>query len=642
MQRPDHASDATSHTNPNGNTGRVASTEQPTPEATVADTVTATPADDRPAEHKFAPEEIVGVEEIYGKDTTEAMCAMYNRIVTHPQKKARDFGALQSSPIEDKQDRTKAHILVRNVFFGVLDTTTESDNCITIKASGIKSAGRNPNAAKNAPKGRARVSWDERGGDHLHFTLYKENKDTMEVLSFINARLKLPTKNLQMSGTKDRRGVTVQRISAFRVQHERLQGLNQSLKAARIGDYSYQRHGLHMGDLAGNEFLLTLRNCRFDGDNDMSFEDRVQRLTAIAQQSVNDLRDRGYINYYGLQRFGAHAVGTHDVGRLMLQGDLKGAVDAILSYTQSTLDAAQSSEASKVPADDKARAEALHDWKTKRSAAGVHDKLPRRFQAEHSVIRHLSGMAKKAGQAVSEDWQGALMSITRNLRLMYVHAYQSLVFNCAAAKRLQTYGHKVVEGDLVVVQKVAPAPEEDVDEDGEVIIRPAPEDSAKADDDFERARPLSKTEAESGSYTLADVVLPLPGWDVVYPSNAIGDYYRGLMGRDQLDPHNMRRSWREISLSGGYRKLMSRPLQVSAETRTYAADDQQLVQTDLEKLIAAAKGLSTAAKADDGQHDKIAIVLKMQLGSSQYATMALRELTKGGALSYKPDFHGDR
>jgi len=35
-------------------------------------------------------------------------------------------------------------------------------------------------------------------------------------------------------------------------------------------------------------------------------------------------------------------------------------------------------------------------------------------------------------------------------------------------------------------------------------------------------------------------------------------------------------------------------------------------------------------------------VLKFQLGASQYATIALRELSKGGIQQYKPDFSGGR
>lgn len=42
------------------------------------------------------------------------------------------------------------------------------------------------------------------------------------------------------------------------------------------------------------------------------------------------------------------------------------------------------------------------------------------------------------------------------------------------------------------------------------------------------------------AYTIQDVVLPQPGFDVVYPANALGDKYKEIMGRDGLDPTKMR------------------------------------------------------------------------------------------------------
>jgi tRNA pseudouridine13 synthase len=40
---------------------------------------------------------------------------------------------------------------------------------------------------------------------------------------------------------------------------------------------------------------------------------------------------------------------------------------------------------------------------------------------------------------------------------------------------------------------------------------------------------------------------------------------------------------------------------------------------------------------------RIAVVVRLQLGSSQYATMALRELMKaGGVRAFRPEFMGGR
>jgi tRNA pseudouridine13 synthase len=43
------------------------------------------------------------------------------------------------------------------------------------------------------------------------------------------------------------------------------------------------------------------------------------------------------------------------------------------------------------------------------------------------------------------------------------------------------------------------------------------------------------------------------------------------------------------------------------------------------------------------EEKKLAVVIKLQLASSQYATMALRELMNaGGVKAYKPEFMGGR
>ena len=130
-----------------------------------------------------------------------------------------------------------------------------------------------------------------------------------------------------------------------------------------------------------------------------------------------------------------------------------------------------------------------------------------------------------------------------------------------------------------------------------------------------------------------------------------------------LDPYDMRRNWKDISLSGSYRKLVARPISdVSYEVKAYTESDEQFVETDLDRLNKETKAksdLRSHAVVVDGKeedpameeagvtHDekpaKVAVMLKLQLGSSQYATMALRELLgPGGLQSYKPDFSGGR
>ena len=175
---------------------------------------------------------------------------------------------------------------------------------------------------------------------------------------------------------------------------------------------------------------------------------------------------------------------------------------------------------------------------------------------------------------------------------MYVHAYQSLVWNIVASERWARYGAKVVEGDLVIVNrqpKQVVLQQDDVDEAGEVVIRPAADDTAVTHDDlFERAQALTAEEAQSGKYTIFDIVLPTPGFDIEYPNNAVGDFYKEFMASERgggLDPGNMRRPQKDFSLSGSYRKVIGQAgKNISFTVKAYSAETEQLVETDMEKL----------------------------------------------------------
>jgi len=44
----------------------------------------------------------------------------------------------------------------------------------------------------------------------------------------------------------------------------------------------------------------------------------------IIEKSLESLRDQGFINYYGLQRFGSCGeIPTHEIGKALLIGDFK-------------------------------------------------------------------------------------------------------------------------------------------------------------------------------------------------------------------------------------------------------------------------------------------------------------------------------
>jgi tRNA pseudouridine13 synthase len=175
----------------------------------------------------------------------------------------------------------------------------------------------------------------------LHFSLFKENRETSVAIQDLAKRLKISAKRyntdlfLQISityaGTKDKRGITTQRVCVHKITAERLALLNgkdgldisdKQYGIIRVGDFAYMNHDLKLGDLEGNRFQITLRDCQ------------PQNITTL-EACVESFRGKGYVNYFGLQRFGTGGEdSTHAVGRAVLRGDLDGAVDLIMRPKQ--------------------------------------------------------------------------------------------------------------------------------------------------------------------------------------------------------------------------------------------------------------------------------------------------------------------
>ena len=277
--------------------------------------------------------------------------------------------------------------------------------------------------------------------------------------------------------------------------------------------------------------------------------------------------------------------------------------------------------------------------------------MPRKYIAESAILRYFRERGMQGdGKGGRLDYLGAIQAIPRGLRTMYAHAYQSLVWNHVASARLKL-GNQVLPGDLVLVTATKAAPKEEVDQDGEVVI--APDASAQTvESDFQRARAITEEEAKSGKFQMADIVLSTPGWDIEYPAiDELMKVYKDVMAKDSLDPMDMKRSVRDWSLSGSYRKVLSRFVddECSYEVRRCKLGEQ-VVGTDVEAMeqAAAAAGEkrkrsaidadATAETAPETTEEESVVVLRMRLGTSCYATMALRELMKGGVKAYKPEF----
>ncbi|XP_067236655.1 pseudouridylate synthase 7 homolog isoform X2 [Chanodichthys erythropterus] len=446
---------------------------------------------------------------------------------------------------DSKEKRTLLHKAVKTLYPG-LETKTEDREgkkfIVAYHAAGQK--------ALAAPR---KHSWPKNRGSFCHFVLYKENKDTMEAINLLSKFLRVRPNMFSYMGTKDKRAITVQEIAVLKISAERLSHLNKCLMNLKLGNFSYKKHPLKLGELQGNHFTVVLRN--------------ISGSLEQVEQAMTSLRETGFINYYGMQRFGTTAVPTHRVGRAILQNNWKEVMDLILKPR---------------PGAEKGYlVKCREEWARSHDPEAALKKLPVKRCVEGQLLR---GLAKYGKNNIIT----AFGLIPRNNRLMYIHSYQSYVWNSMVSKRVEAFGLRAVEGDL--------------------ILRGG------------SAHVLSADEAEK--HSIHDVVMPLPGFDVIYPTHSVGRGYRDMLSADDLDIDNMRHKVRDYSLAGAYRKVLTRPSDVSWELIQYNDPRVPLVHTDVEKL----ENAPAPVYLTEGKYR--ALKMEFSLPSSTYATMAVREVLK--------------
>jgi tRNA pseudouridine13 synthase len=158
----------------------------------------------------------------------------------------------------------------------------------------------------------------------IHFTLQKTNRETQDALAHLSRILHANVKDLSVAGTKDKRGVTVQRVSVKRGnktvediwrmangQNGR-KSLDSAMKqrgerGVRVADLNYRKAGLELGMLKGNAFVITLRYfCassgplynRFTSDFPHYRNVQVDSIETL-DKAMNTVKHKGFINYYG-------------------------------------------------------------------------------------------------------------------------------------------------------------------------------------------------------------------------------------------------------------------------------------------------------------------------------------------------------
>ncbi len=244
------------------------------------------------------------------------------------------------------------------------------------------------------------------------------NWETNRLVRLLSRSLGVSRERVGFAGTKDKRAVTTQLMS-FECTMDMMDRIN--LKDVEIKDPYTARRGVQIGDLIGNSFVIRVKE--FDGS--------LENIPDILSNVSKTIKDTGgFPNYFGVQRFGVVRPITHKVGELIIRGNMKEAVKCYLSAPSSFEDEDIIRSRSELSRMD--------------NFSDIVGTMPEALSFEKIMVEHLI--------TNPEDWAGALGRLPRNLQMMFVHAYQSYLFNLMLSKRMEQ-GLPLnvpVEGDVII------------------------------------------------------------------------------------------------------------------------------------------------------------------------------------------------
>jgi tRNA pseudouridine13 synthase len=345
---------------------------------------------------------------------------------------------------------------------------------------------------------------DEGEGEYTLFTLERHaTYDTFEALNRLAHSLRVGVKRLSYAGVKDKRAVTTQRVSAWRVDPERLKNLN--IKGLYIRDVRRDKNPVALGDLWGNHFTVTVREIYLEKTE---VEERVK-------QTCREIEELGGVpNFFGYQRFGIQRPISHLVGIKLLKEQFREAALLFLAKAY--------------PLEGKAAQEARNYLAEKGDFAEALEKFPKRLTWERLMLKHLS--------VYPNDFVGAFRRLPRDLLKMFIHSVQSYLFNRILSMRYKS-GFPLsaaVPGDIVTSL-------DDNSPNNYILVT---------------EENVSRINEEIRSGKLG-VSMPLIGYDSTLPIDGPGECVEKILREEELTPGMFKlKSMPEISSRGMLRPLI--------------------------------------------------------------------------------------
>ncbi len=245
--------------------------------------------------------------------------------------------------------------------------------------------------------------FEESEGEYSIAKVWSRNWETNRLLKRLADELNISRDNIGFCGTKDKRALTTQWMS-FKSPPERLKDL--SIKDVEIQEIFTSHRSLCMGAHKRNKFEILIRDMCIDPEEALCRADKTGEK--ISEKG-------GFPNWFGVQRFGTMRPITHIVGKKILKGDFEEAVKKYVAFP--------------IEGEGKSCYEARKFLEKNWDPEKALELYPNMLTFEKRILKHLK---ENPGEYV-----GALKTLPHNLLMMFVHAYQSYLFNKMVSLRIE-------------------------------------------------------------------------------------------------------------------------------------------------------------------------------------------------------------
>ncbi|MEW5996117.1 MAG: tRNA pseudouridine(13) synthase TruD [Candidatus Micrarchaeota archaeon] len=279
-----------------------------------------------------------------------------------------------------------------------------------------------------------RVEREEGEGKFTYFVMEKRDWTTAAAVKEISKRLHVGQSRFDYAGTKDKTAVSVQLVSVFDIPPEKVLAIK--VKDISILGAWRAVEKVKMGDLLGNRFTITWRGSAYaplkaEGSGRGA---EGEGENPEAEERVNGIHlELGgkFPNYFGPQRFGSTRHNTHIIGETLVARQFEEAAMEFLCATAGELNE-KSVEARRLLAEHMDFARALGEF-------------PKHLRPERTM---LAWLAKSPN-----DFIGAFRQLPRPTLLMFVHAFQSYLFNEMVSERVKEGEMAPEEGEYFCAER---------------------------------------------------------------------------------------------------------------------------------------------------------------------------------------------